>query len=164
MTDMIWIQESARRDFLRYRSDTFPLENGGILLGYSTEESGVRHWVISSATGPGKRAKHGRYRFTPDDDHHTNEAKRHYYQTGGYEYYLGDWHTHPNATCLPSILDRVTLYRNARRADHLGFRSLMLIIGGEIDSAYYGAYVRAWSPNVFKIFGESRTLTPRFFE
>lgn len=164
MTETVWIQESVRADLLRYRTEVFPLETGGILLGYTTENNNIRHWVITAAAGPGKFAKHDRYRFTPDDDHHISEAKRHYHQTGGHEYYIGDWHTHPNGSCLPSVLDKVTLYRNARRSDHLGFISLMLIIGGEIEAADYGAYIHAWSPNVFRIMRKSRTLKPRFFK
>lgn len=164
MTDTLWIQESVRADLLRYRTAVFPLETGGILLGYATEDNDTRHWVVTEAIGPGDLAKHGQCRFTPDDDHHISEAKSHYRETGGHEYYLGDWHTHPNGSCRPSVLDRVTLYRNARRADHLGFFSLMLIIGGEIDAVDYGAYVHAWSPNVFRILKESRTLKPRFFK
>ena len=133
-------------------------------MGYSIVENDRYHWVVTSVTGPGKKARHSRYRFAPEDKFHIQEAKRHYYHTGGTEYYLGDWHTHPNGSCVTSILDRLTLYRNARRADHLQFRSLMLIIGGEIRTATYGAYVEKGRQNLLRKLVACQPLELRFFQ
>src|SRR5688572_4464336 len=47
---------------IRYEALTSRLETGGVLLGYETSE-GI---VIVRATGPGPRAKHGRYRVELD--------------------------------------------------------------------------------------------------
>lgn len=164
MPHLIWIAQSVRHMLLEYRRDFFPLETGGILLGYSVEKNDRCHWVVTSGTGPGKKAKHSRYSFTPDDTYHIQEAERHFDQTGGREYYLGDWHTHPNGSCASSMIDRFTLYRNARRADHLQFRSLMLIVGGEINSASYGAHIEKASNGIFRALSPSQPLKPLFFD
>lgn len=163
MRSTIWLANSARSEMLKHRSDSFPLETGGILLGYSTEENNQNHWVVTSVTGPGESAKHGKYRFTPDDKYHISEAKRHYYQTSGTEYYLGDWHTHPDGSCVTSFLDRMTLYRNARRAHYLRLKSLMIIVGGAPGTTSYGAYIGNGGGGLFKSLVSNQPLDLRFF-
>lgn len=123
------------------RAEYFPLETGGILLGYRRLIINVDHWVITAVTGPGPNAKHHRFRFIPDDDYHRKKAVNHFESQGGSEYYLGDWHTHPDGSPDSSWTDRKTLYKNARRAKHTNYRSLMLIIGGDIDFPLYAVHI-----------------------
>lgn len=160
----MWIKETVRQELLKQQSGFFPLETGGILMGYAILTGSESHWVVKSATGPGSRAKHTRYRFSPDDNYHISEAKRHYHQTDGSEYYLGDWHTHPNGSCCTSVLDRITLHRNARRAHHLQMQSLMLIIGGQVNGPKFGAYVEKSSLGLFKSLLRTKPVELRFFE
>lgn len=116
-----------------------------------------RHWVVTAVTGPGPAAKHRRYRFTPDYEYHEREAVAHFQKQNGTEYYLGDWHTHPSGSPESSWLDRTTLHKNAARASHTDFRSLMLIIGGELDtpdfSGYIGFRTSGWGGNLKKPLG-----------
>lgn len=163
MRDRVWIADSVRKELLALRDDYFPLETGGILLGYRTFVSQQHHWVVTAATGPGEAAKHGRFRFSPDDEFHTSEAKRHFQEKNGTEYYLGDWHSHPNGIHATSLLDRLTLFKNARRAKHLDGHSLMLIVAGKEHISTYGAYIGIADKNIANILRPIQAMAPDFY-
>ncbi|EOV0118948.1 Mov34/MPN/PAD-1 family protein [Vibrio diabolicus] len=137
----VWIQNDTYTKMLSERAEKFDYETGGILLGYRNCTEETEHWVVTNAVGPGHSAKHGKFIFTPDYEYHVEEAERHFNDTLGKEYYLGDWHTHPNASPRASWLDRVTILRNAKRANHTNNRSLMIIIGGQLTSNETISYI-----------------------
>ena len=158
----VWVAASAREAVLAERAEHFPLETGGILLGYRRLEENVEHWVITAVTGPGRGAKHRRNRFTPDHDYHRKEAEKHFSAQKGTEYYLGDWHTHPDGAPDCSWIDRRTLFKNACRAGHTADRSLMLIVGGGIEEPSYGAHIGARNSGWWR--GQKvRAVSPVFF-
>jgi integrative and conjugative element protein (TIGR02256 family) len=86
-----------------------PKETGGILVGYWSD----RDVVITDIIGPGPKAVHRRYSFTPDAKWQENEIARTYEESGRVITYLGDWHSHPHGTPGLSIKDLVTLLRVA---------------------------------------------------
>jgi len=75
-------------------SATFPLESGGVLMGRRTDACVVIDHVI----GPGPAAKRGRYRFASDTTWQHERIAERFYATSGESTYLGDWHSHPQAT------------------------------------------------------------------
>lgn len=79
-----------------------PKETGGILLGYSAEDS----VVVTHVIGPGPKAKHTLYSFTPDPEWHESEISRIYKDSGRINNYLGDWHSHPKGSNLLSNKDK----------------------------------------------------------
>ena len=90
----------------------FPLETGGVLMGYEALNNGGI--VITKSIGPGMNALHGRSKFRPDYDYQESAIADHFYQKRGTETYLGDWHSHPNATSGElSFMDRLTLKKIA---------------------------------------------------
>lgn len=89
-----WIPASilcACRDEANVR---FPLETGGVLMGY-WHPSKVP--VITAMIGPGPGATRERHAFEPDQAWQIERIADHYRASGRRETYLGDWHTHPSA-------------------------------------------------------------------
>lgn len=104
----------------------FPKETGGVLIGHWTSEAEV---VISDIVGPGPKAEHSRYSFTPDNDFHIQEIARYFHASEGVQTYVGDWHTHPDAEAYLSPLDRKTLRKIAYFKPAQTNRPLMLVLG-----------------------------------
>lgn len=91
---MIWLPEDVV-GLMRTEADRLhPLETGGVLIGYRAEGQAV----VTEATGPGPRARHGRTWFEFDGEFHAAAIAERHRATEGRETYLGDWHTHPDAT------------------------------------------------------------------
>lgn len=111
MKDRIaWVN---RRVFceMSIEADSFcPMETGGVLMGYW---AGLDQVVITNIIGPGPKAIHKRYSFTPDDKWHTDGIARIYEKSGRVITYLGEWHSHPYGSPGLSIKDFVTLFRVA---------------------------------------------------
>ena len=110
---------------------TFPLESGGVLMG---ERIGQDRWRVDHVIGPGPRARHERYRFTPDPAwQHTQIAER-FKETGGQSTYLGDWHSHPGARHgRLSYIDRGAARTILRSPDSQCNRLLMAIVWGQAE-------------------------------
>ena len=81
-------------------------------MGYEASNNGGI--VITKSIGPGMNALHGRSKFRRDNDYQESAIADHFYQERGTETYLGDWHSHPNATSGElSFMDRLTLKKIA---------------------------------------------------
>jgi len=107
-------------------NEMFPLETGGMLLGYRGRNG---EEVITNIIGPGPKAKHGRFSFLPDGDYQQTKLERIFLDTNGQVTYLGDWHTHPRGKNHPSYLDKRTLARIAREPKSGTDTPLMAILG-----------------------------------
>src|SRR3954464_11679823 len=79
----------------------FPVETGGVLMGFVTME----RIVVTSIVGPGPRAVHRRYSFTPDAEWQQKQVAELYERSGRRDAYLGDWHTHPGGGTRASLTD-----------------------------------------------------------
>ncbi|MGK7391813.1 MAG: Mov34/MPN/PAD-1 family protein [Candidatus Cyclobacteriaceae bacterium M2_1C_046] len=94
-------------NFIIKNSEKFyPLETGGIFIGYWSSEYEI---IVKYTIGPGPKAKHGEEYFIPDNRFHNKQIAKFYKQTKRTNYYLGDWHTHPDAGSYLSKKDRSTL-------------------------------------------------------
>lgn len=94
-----------------------PKETGGVLVGYWSNKD----VVVTDIIGPGSKAVHRRYTFTPDTAWQESEIARIYEASGRVHTYLGDWHSHPYGSQNLSIKDlgvmiRVATHRPARAA------------------------------------------------
>lgn len=140
----LWLPDAVRIDIEREASSKYPLETGGVLLGYWNEHE----VVVTSASGPGPNAQHRRMRFKPDHDFQQSWIDRHYRRSKGIETYLGDWHTHPDARiATPSWMDRATVRRVARSEYARAPRPLMMILAGSPEAWAEDAWVghlEAW--------------------
>jgi len=123
----VWINSSALEDMGEEADSCYPVETGGILLGYTADNSDV---VIQCAIGPGPKAQHSRYRFVPDHAWQCEQIDGHYAASNGVKVYVGEWHTHPGGSAWMSLLDRRTLGRIARHREASCPHPLMVIGGG----------------------------------
>lgn len=125
----VWVPERVLDHMVREAERMYPLESGGVLIGYwVTVEKEV---VITDATGPGPRATHEEERFTPDDVHDASEIGWRYESSCHLHSYLGDWHSHPRSPPWLSRRDRRTLQAIAIQQASTSLVPLMAIIGQE---------------------------------
>jgi len=102
-----------------------PLETGGVLLGLADR---VDVW-IEAFVGPGPHAHHARTTFVPDAEYQDLRIAEIYEAFGRRISYLGDWHTHPNASPNISWRDQKTLRLISSEAKARQAEPLMLIFG-----------------------------------
>lgn len=130
----------------------FPLETGGVFIGYWGQE--YQDVAITAVTGPGPNAIHKSTAFIPDSDFHEKEISRFYTQSGRVHTYLGDWHTHPNGICRLSSKDRATLKRISRYKPARAPIPIMGILAGSCDwefglwCYFRHGIVRRWVPEL----------------
>lgn len=118
----VWLSSQVMQSMCAYAHELSPLENGGILLGWRSDEDRI----IVGLRGPGPRALYGRHCFLPDHAWQVTEIHRAFDESGGDLNYLGDWHSHPDGVADMSGLDSATLLRMTRRVKE----PLMLIVAG----------------------------------
>ncbi|WP_265518721.1 Mov34/MPN/PAD-1 family protein [Nitratireductor luteus] len=90
----VWVPEDVVRDCVLSADGHYPLESGGVLMGWWSVENIA---VVTAMIGPGPEALHERYAFQPDQDWQIEQIALHYERSERRETYLGDWHTHPDA-------------------------------------------------------------------
>jgi integrative and conjugative element protein (TIGR02256 family) len=127
---------------IREAMDKYPIETGGLLLGYTAENDSVA--VVTHVRGPGPNAVHAKNRYSPDHEHDEKQVARLHDTSGGTVLYLGDWHSHPDGASALSAKDRRTLKTIALSATARLPSPLMVIVaGGE-----FGA--DAWETAVYR--------------
>lgn len=103
---------------------TYPLETGGVLMGFVT----ANRAVVTSVVGPGPRAVHRRRSFTPDAEWQQQRVAELYERAGRRDTYLGDWHTHPGGSTRASFTDWLAARTIARSRDARCPNPVMLIL------------------------------------
>jgi len=136
-----WISNASVDVLLAEADRTFPLETGGILMGYVAGNE----LVISEIIGPGPDAIHRTHSFIPDYAYQDNEVARLYEASCRKWTYLGDWHSHPRQK-LPNLSakDIETLHRIARSKTARIAIPLMLLSSGQ--PAAWKLNVWQWQP------------------
>lgn len=102
-------------------------ETGGILIGSYNEQRDIA--IVTKITGPTIDSKSGRTWFnrgTKGLQKLLNNA----WQLN--QYYLGEWHFHPNASPDPSFCDQTQMIRIATCQQYKCPEPLLLIIGGSL--------------------------------
>jgi integrative and conjugative element protein (TIGR02256 family) len=123
----IWISDAAFYELIVEADRTYPLETGGVLVGYFADNGEP---VIGAVVGPGPDAVHRPTRFLPDHSWQCGQLDELFARSSGALAYIGDWHTHPNGSPQMSWLDKRTLRRIAKHTPALIQKPLMLIGGG----------------------------------
>ena len=127
----IWLPRHVRTDVVAQAQDHTPLETGGILLGYVASTGtpdAAGDVVVIDALGPGPQAEHDGRMFTPDHDWQVAELAKRYARSDGVAGYVGDWHSHPHGTAVPSRQDLRTLRTIARHpAARLAVPTMLII-------------------------------------
>lgn len=133
-----WLPNSVAEAMRDEAKRTFPLETGGVLMGYWAVE--YSELVITHATGPGPEAIHRAHSFVPDYDYQEAEIAKLYKDSGRTSTYLGDWHSHPKEGVYLSRRDRRTLCRIAKHRDARASVPVMAVIGGGEPDWFAGVW------------------------
>ena len=123
----MWWAAAALEAALREAQRAYPLETGGLLLGWTSEPGAV---VITQVIGPGPRATHRATSFTPDAGWQERQLADAYEQAGRRLQYLGDWHSHPRGTIRLSGTDRATLRHIAHERQARAAHPVMAVLAG----------------------------------
>ena len=144
--ESIWIERKMLAAIIVEAEKTYPLETGGVFLGYWAATG--REAVIIEMVGPGPDAVHKTHGFIPDYPYQEEYIADYYAASGRRHTYLGDWHTHPDsAQTRLSWRDRQTLGRIASSPEARSPVPLMGVLAGEPES---------WVATIWK--GERRRL------
>ncbi len=148
--DLIWLSTAAFAEMSVEATLSSPLETGGVLMGRWTDGQPL----VTSIVGPGPKAVHRTHGFSPDYEFQEAEIRRRFTSSGGWETYLGDWHTHPGESHAKlSRQDRQTLGRISRDPGSQAPRPLMIVLIGGPDFWKPGSFIAsrpkvlpAWIP------------------
>lgn len=128
----IWMENNVYQEIVAEANMRAPLETGGLLVGYfSRDNSEV---VVTQMVGPGAKAIHERYMFSPDEDYHRERMGEIYDEKDGGIFYLGDWHTHPLGDGYLSSRDKAALKNIARFPDNYVNNPVMVILSGDMNN------------------------------
>lgn len=126
MASETWIETTALARMEQDASEFFPLETGGVLVGYRSGSD----QVVTAVVGGGPRAIRTEICFEADHEYQCEELDRLFRKSKGVTVYLGDWHTHPLMSPELSATDRRTLRRIARHAPAKCTSPLMVVGAG----------------------------------
>jgi integrative and conjugative element protein (TIGR02256 family) len=105
-------------------------ESGGILLGF---RRGL-HLHVTEATAPLASDKASRTRFFRSAAPHQRTAFARWRESGGTMDYLGEWHTHPECSPSPSMIDT----RGWERISSTRKAPMLFVIAGTQDRLWIG--------------------------
>lgn len=139
VSKVVWISDKDQVSIFEESSRSFPLETGGVLMGYWTKDN----TVITNVIGPGPDAVHRPSSFLPDHDWQLEEISRIYTLSKRIYTYLGDWHSHPKGGLYLGWRDRRTLNEIASCPDARVSVPLMLVTAGKNNDWKLGAWLLA---------------------
>jgi len=146
-----WVSETCLESITAEARRWFPLETGGVLMGYWAPNGS--EVVITHSIGPGPAAKHRDSSFEPDAVYQQERIEEIYAESGRVHSYLGDWHSHPRPSEQLSRRDKRTLYRIGT---HRGARTPTPIMG--VMTKRRGWDLILWTAHVHR-FARQLTLT-----
>lgn len=117
----------------------FPKEYGGFLVGYYDDT--YKTVYITTHVLPIKY-ENTSTSFKRDTDGLASVFKDLYGKTPS-QYYIGEWHTHPNGVPNASSLDRIALSKIAKDKSTPIINPIMLIIGYQHNKISFSFYVSA---------------------
>lgn len=143
-----WVAAASMAAMRRECDAAYPLETGGVFIGYWARPG--EEAVITAIVGPGPGAANTRHGFRPDYAFQEAEIAQHYARSGRREAYLGDWHCHPDAADGQlSFKDRATLRRIAAHEAARAPDPLMGVLYGTPGAWRLGL----WKGNTRRIVG-----------
>ncbi|MBK0383968.1 Mov34/MPN/PAD-1 family protein [Pedobacter sp. SD-b] len=116
-------------------------EFGGFLIGYYSEDN--RHLHITDTVLP-KRYQASKYSFERSTEGIENEFTEFYTGTP-IKIYIGEWHTHPNNSPIPSATDISAINTIINNKNTSIANPVLLIIGYSKNTVDFGFYV--WFEN-----------------
>lgn len=123
------LSKEAYKQMLCYCNKANPYETGGVLIGNYSSNQAVAN--ILQITPPPKNSKHAKCNFHRGSSG-LKKVLDEVWKQG--QYYLGEWHYHPNASSLPSSLDRSQMIRLSQDKRLNCPEPILIIIGGSKDN------------------------------
>ncbi len=114
------ITDQIREETLNYH----PHETGGILIGHYDDNQKVA--TVTNIFGPSD-SKRELYTF----ERGTRGIKGALKRSGKLNHYLGEWHSHPNNSAFPSIVDICQMHQFALRKLYGIEVPILLVAGGK---------------------------------
>lgn len=133
----LWILDSELDILICEADKWFPLETGGLLLGYIADNSEI---IVTKITTSGPNSIHKKYKYFPDDVYDQEAVEKIFYDSKSIYNYLGDWHTHPNGTGFLSGDDKKTMRIISKSEEAILASPSMLILFGNKSSWKLCAY------------------------
>ncbi len=119
----------------------YPNEYGGFLIGYYSDENKDLH--ITDTILP-KRYKASKYSFERSTKG-IHKKLSNYYEEDPKKFYVGEWHTHPDNSPLPSLTDITAINTIISNQNTCLTNPVLLIIGYSNTKVDFGFYV--WFDN-----------------
>lgn len=116
----------------------YPNEYGGLLIGRYTNDS--RTALIEATVIP-TCFQGSRYSFERGSEG-LKEKLESYYNQKQKQFYLGEWHTHPNNPAEPSLQDRLAMAEIQESENVYITKPLLLIISSTITDYHFCFYVQ----------------------
>ncbi len=138
--ERVWIARPVLTDIFARAKDKAPLETGGMLLGY--EGVDPCELVVTQTIEAGPNAVEQKEAFAPNGPWQREELAAVYASSGRITTYLGDWHSHPAGTALPSPKDLRTAKRVARSRAARASRPLTIILMCDDEKGWLAAAYR----------------------
>ena len=131
----IWLPRAVLVDMEFIADASFPLETGGMLIGYTADNGEL---VVEKLIGPGPNAKHESHYFEPDSIYQQTLLDQYFRESEGRTTYLGDWHTHPNGSTALSATDKRTLSNIATTPSSQNKNPVMGVLAGNGKNWEFG--------------------------
>ncbi len=119
------LYEDAYKHMLCYCTKSNPYETGGVLIGnYSSNHATAN---ILQITPPPRCSTHKKYSF-----HRSSTGLKEFLDSmwDQGQYYLGEWHYHPNASAVPSHTDLKQMLSLSNNTKLKCPEPILIIIGG----------------------------------
>jgi len=135
---IVHVRYSAADIWEKYRQRRYDMpEACGILIS-SLDMDGTRIW-IDAVTKPFRGDVCCRHSFRMRDKGHQKALEKHYRKSGGRQFLLGTWHTHPQSTPLPSITGRsndFSGWRKVMKSNPLSIQFCFAVVGTKENKLY----------------------------
>jgi len=105
--------------------NSYPYETGGILIGRYSED--LKWAEITAVTGAPEDSKRARCSFVRSTQGIIPKLRSAWKKR---QYYVGEWHYHPDAAPQPSGLDSKTMFELSKNEELRCPEPILLIIGG----------------------------------
>ena len=129
-------------------ANSYPYETGGILIGRYSKD--LKWAEITTITGAPMDSKRTMCSFVRSTQGIVAKLKSVWKNQ---QYYLGEWHYHPNASPRPSGLDLKTMFDLSKSEELHCPEPILLIIGGGPSNwhQYIGVYAKNQEIELYKI-------------
>jgi integrative and conjugative element protein (TIGR02256 family) len=125
------IPKERIEEMLKYCLVAAPNETGGIIVGKYTKPLDCA--FVEKIVGPPKDSKFGRTWFNRGIDGLQDTLNKLWKRN---QFYIGEWHFHPNGEPSPSDKDKTQLKTISKSEDYNCLAPILIIIGGNLPDCW----------------------------